>query len=106
MPGLVNAADAIHASGTGGNDPTGSSYDTMGTTDGNGATSSVADNPNTSADAGANVTPSANGKDENGNPPTYRPKTGDRRYYSAIVAAIIAAGTLFLAILLTGRRKS
>ncbi len=105
MPGLAGTTDPTSTAGTGESALTGNSNDTTGTTAGTGASSAVAGNSGTSADAGASITPSANGKDENGNPPTYRPRTGDRRYYGAIIGAIIAAGILFLAIFLTGRRR-
>ncbi len=47
-----------------------------------------------------------NGKDANGKDPYDHPKTGDRRYYTAISLAILALGALFLIILRIGRRSA
>ncbi len=102
MPGLVGATTEQNdtawntTAGTGVSDTTGAAA--TGT--------STAVTGSSASGTAASITPASNGKDENGNPPEYRPRTGDRRYYGAIIAAIIAAGILFLAIFLTGRRET
>ncbi|MBR5115693.1 MAG: hypothetical protein IK096_01380 [Lachnospiraceae bacterium] len=100
MPGLSNATNATITSGT--DDNTGNTNAGTGVSDTSGSTAGIG----ASATDGSSITPSANGKDENGNPPTYHPRTGDRRYYAAIISAIIAAGILFLAIFFTRRREA